>query len=369
LTSRRRFTMSMFAASAVTLLGLPIIAMPSLRPTSDVALLAVVVVWSVFHLFQYLATVALWSWLADIAPPRIRGRFLARRNLWMVGASIVSMLASGAFVYYWQQETAKADHWIAYALAAIAGALFMFIALIPLAKIPATQCAAESIHNTSLTGIRCVLADRRLLLFGCWFSFFNGITQSAQYAYFMFILGFGLLHLNVLRSVMRAGQVAISPAVGRFADRFGNRPVLIVSQLIVALGPLFYFLATPTEPWWVAAAWFAWIAYAGINISLYSLMLKLSPRATNANLPYIAVFFSVTGLFYATNVVLGGWLTDRYSDAQFIFAGTFYLNFYDAIFLIGWLGRTLGVVLLLWIIEPGAYTWPSILRQTRNRRS
>jgi hypothetical protein len=138
--------------------------------------------------------------------------------------------------------------------------------------------------------------------------------------------------------------------------------MLIASQLLVALGPLFYFLATPSEPWWVVAAWVAWIAYAGINIALPNLMLKLAPRDAAANVPYIAVYFAVTGLFYAVNVILGGWLTHHYAGTYFILANTFHVSYYEAIFLIGWLGRTLGVVWLLSIIEPGAFSWRSILR-------
>ena len=38
---------------------------------------------------------------------------------------------------------------------------------------------------------------------------------------------------------------------------------------------------------------------------------------------------------------------------------------YDAIFLVGWLGRTAGVLLLLAIIEPGAYSWLRIWKSSR----
>ena len=367
--SRKRFTIAMFAASAVMLLGLPLIAMPRLRPAGDAALAMVVVLWSVFHLFQYLATVTLWSWMADIAPARVRGTFLGMRNRWMVVASIVSMLVSGAFVHVWQTHFPKPDHWMAYAIAAVAGAAMMLAALVPLAMMPALEKRDETIPRaSSLRSIRQAFSDRdfrRLLYFGCWFSFFNGITQLPQHLYFMFLLGFGLVHLNGFRALTRAGQVVISPAVGRFADRFGNRPVLIASQLLVAMGPLFYFIATPNTRWWIAGAWIVWIAYAGINIAMPNLLLKLSPRGAEENVPYIAVYFALSGLFYAANVIFGGWLVERFADAKFAVTSALTISFYDAIFLVGWLGRTAGVLLLLAIIERGAYSWLRIWKSSR----
>ena len=114
----------------------------------------------------------------------------------------------------------------------------------------------------------------RLLCFGCWFSFFNGLTQSAQNIYPARILGFELFTLLALRGTMRAGQFVLAPVAGRECDRLGNVPVLMVSQLLVATGPLFFLAATFGDRWWIAGAWVVWMAYAGLNVGLPNLMLK-----------------------------------------------------------------------------------------------
>ena len=100
----------------------------------------------------------------------------------------------------------------------------------------------------------------RLLLFGCWFSFFNGVTQSAQNYYPMQVLGISLLLSLALSTGMRLGQWGISPWVGALADRLGNRPVMIVSQLLVAAGLLFLAAATPAHWMWFTGAWVLWVA-------------------------------------------------------------------------------------------------------------
>src|SRR5574340_824053 len=76
LADRKRFCLATYLASAVLLLGLPLAAAPGLLPSPGESLAAMVVLWCAYHLLEYLGTVALWSWLADLAPLRARGRFL-----------------------------------------------------------------------------------------------------------------------------------------------------------------------------------------------------------------------------------------------------------------------------------------------------
>ena len=111
-------------------------------------------------------------------------------------------------------------------------------------------------------------------------------------------------------------------------------------------------MSTPDGRWWFVGAWVLWIAYAGINVCLPNLMLKLSPDESNT--PYIATFYAVTGLCYAANTIVGGVLYDRYRDHTFTFFADLTLDYYQWIFLLGWIARSLGVLVLLLVIEdPG----------------
>jgi hypothetical protein len=124
---------------------------------------------------------------------------------------------------------------------------------------------------------------------------------------------------------------------------------------------LFYFFSTPQAPWWFVGAWIVWIFYAGLNVALPNLMLKLAPgqsmgatagsSSSVSNTPYIAAYFTLTGLCYAANTILGGWLFDRYGHSTFeFFSGT--LDYNQWIFLVGWAARCLGLLALMLVIEP-----------------
>lgn len=161
--------------------------------------------------------------------------------------------------------------------------------------------------------------------------------------------------MQTILATMRAGQMVIAPTVGRWCDAFGSRPVMILSQLVVATGPLFLFLATRGQWWWILATYAAWIAYAGLNVGLDNIKLKLAPTENNA--PYLAAYYSASDIVYGPSILLAGWTFDRLEDRGFntlsIYAGTF---------LLGWVGRTLVAALLVPLDEPGAWRVPDVLK-------
>ena len=354
LVDRKRFCLATFLAGTLLLLSLPAVAAPRWWPSPGASLAALVALWCAYHLLQYVGMVALWSWLADLVPLRIRGRFLGRRQRWIVIGEAAGALCGAAMVWKWQSLHPEQPRWIAYVVPAVVGGCLMIAALVPLILMPRAASSRTVRRGATLRSIVAPFSDRRflrLLLFGCWFSLSNGLTQSAQFSYPKLLLGAVIAPVVLLtaQTGMRLGQWAVSPWMGRLADRFGNRPLMIGCLLLVAQGPFCYFLATPDRRWWFVGAWVVWIAYAGINVGLPNLMLKLSPGDTNT--PYIATFYAVTGLCYAANTIVGGVLYDRYRDHTFAFLGDLALDYYQGIFLLGWIARTLGVLVLLLVIE------------------
>ena len=89
-------------------MALPWVCSPGRLPSPGWSLVALIVLWCLYHLLQYLATVALWSWLADVAPRPIRGRFLGRRERWIVAGQAVAAIDAGLFV--WGIRIAASGH-------------------------------------------------------------------------------------------------------------------------------------------------------------------------------------------------------------------------------------------------------------------
>ena len=353
---RKRFCLGAYLSSNLVLLLLPTCVLVKTSATPEWGLAVLVAAWCVYHLLEYLATVALWSWFGDLVPLPVRGRFFGRRERWMVTGQAGGMLVAALFTFYARDLWPQLPKWAVYAMSAEAGVACMILSLIPLARMadPKRQPAQPSIlHENPIRRLFAPLSDgrfRRLIYFGCWFSFFNGVTQSVQYLYPARVLLVSLFVMLALKTGMRLGQLGISPTAGRLADHYGNRAVMLVSLPIVATGPLFFFFATPEAWYWMIGAWVVWIAYAGLNVALPNLMLKLSPGEQKTG--YIVSYYAISGLAVALGTILGGLLFDRYGDIQLTLTDGLKLDFYQASFLFGWITRTLGVVWLLLIVEP-----------------
>jgi predicted MFS family arabinose efflux permease len=231
----------------------------------------------------------------------------------------------------------------------------MLLAVLPLFAMPAVQDAPSAVPYAPWGTFLRALVDRqywRLLLFSCCFSIVNGITAAAQEAYPVRVLEIKYVARQLLQGFMRSGQFVIAPWVGRLVDRYGNRPVLVVSQLITATGPLFFLAATPERPWFVAGAFVVWIAYAGTNVGLDNIKLKLAPSHNNA--PYLALYHALSDLANGVAIVGGGVLLDSLLDASAEAGSSGAIRLYGRLFLIAWIGRTLMAALLAGLIEPGA---------------
>ena len=228
--------------------------------------------------------------------------------MWQMVTLIPALLASGLFTDYWKRtyrDTQPERVLLGYVIPNSIGTGFLLASLLPLLLMPDVPYAIAPRRGAIARG-RWPIHDprfRRYLVYRCWFSFFNGITQAAP-EYLRVCVGNRRL-ADAGHAVGHArGNLALSPTVGRVADRIGNRPVLELSQVIVALGPLFYFLASREHPLWIIGAWVVWIAYAGMNVCLPNLMLKLAPTHDNAG--YISSCEGLAGVMYGLGAIAGG---------------------------------------------------------------
>jgi MFS family permease len=128
---------------------------------------------------------------------------------------------------------------------------------------------------------------------------------------------------------------------------------------------LFYYVASPTQPWWIIGAWTLWVAYAGLNVCLPNLMIKLAPAENTS--PYISVYYAIKGVFYGLSTVFGGWLFGVLQQHPLAFTPwPFVSDHYDLIFLVGFVLRTTAIVFLLRIIEPDACDLEEIISTRRS---
>ena len=391
--SARRTCLLAWGVSYAIVWGIPLLAMPAMQLSNGTTgVSALIVVLALHQLMEYVGVVGFWAWAADLVPSRVRGRFFARRVRWQIAALAPTLLLSGWFVDAWQQHLTAGSSsnaaW-AYVIATSIGAVLLLVSLIPLIKIrisshakrASTESAKLTLQSQSVVGepqprrkvpsmgySTAPFRDSRflrLLAYGCFVAIANGITQSAQ-NYANKAYGISLGTLAAMRISMLLGQFGVSGPLGKLSDRLGNRPALILCQAVVALGPMFYLLASPEHPWWIWGAWIAWAAFAGLNIGLPNLMLKLGGESKAA---YIATYFAISGLIYAIATIAGGYVFDELREQEAWTFGRYLMPAERVLFFCGWVLRSAGVVFLIVLIEPGAVRWKDWLSRRFGRNA
>jgi MFS family permease len=350
LQARKATCIAAYMLSSIILCGVPAVAALKDRIDSHLAITMFVISWCLYHVAEYVGTVTLWSWLGDLTPRHIRGQLLGRREFWLTAGRLGGLIMSAGLATVWAWGLPGAPRWEPLALSATVGTVLMVVAVVPLARMPGISHAPSAVPQAPWRNIRCALVDpaySRLLIFMFWFSLANGFTATAQEKFPIDVLKIKYEIRQALQGMMRAGQLAIAPWAGQLVDRFGNRPIMIVSQLLVSSGLIFFLVATPERPWLIGGAFLVWSAYAGLNVGLDNIKLKLAPADNNA--PFVAIYHATGDFANGIATVIGGCIYDRIVADK-----THATTFYAHVFLLGLIGRLLAVSLLAWLKEPGA---------------
>ncbi|QDT67382.1 Major Facilitator Superfamily protein [Planctomycetes bacterium MalM25] len=311
-----------------------------------IALLAIA--WCGYHLLEYVATVALWSWIGDLYPRRLRSRLIGRRERWLTIGRAVGIGVSIGLAVVWRLWLPADGGWQPLAASATVGAVLMLLACVPLVLMTPLASRPSARPEAPWRTLERALLEkpyRRLLAYSSWLGFANGLSASAQAMYPGKELGIGYETLQAYRFGMWTGQSAIAPWAGRAVARVGAKRVMLPAQFVVAAGALCFYLASPDQTWWIAVAYFCWVFWAPINVGLDTLKLNLADPQNNA--PYLAVFHAASDFTNAFTVLAGGLLYDTLAAGD-----SRALRVYAGLFLAGWIARMLAAPLILRLVEP-----------------
>ena len=358
--SNQRLCVRAFLVSNSILLMLPVVSAPGMFESQRNSLLMLVGMWTLYHLLDYFGIVALWAWIGDTVPSAIRGRFIGRRLSLLNACQVVSMIASGLGNMQWRNYCEAVgrpgDFWYGYVFCVCAGALLMMSAVWPLWRAPETTPVAgvDGAKSRTTGQIFAPFADRaywRFLIYGAWFSLSNGLIGSAMYLYRIRALDISYGAHLTMDGTSQGIQSLVMPSCGRALDRWGAVPVLVISQVLVALALVFFLIASPEYRWWIVGAYAMNIAYAGTNTAMPKLMLGFSPPEAYA--AYSAAWFAWLELCYALSTLAGGLLFD-WLDKNFtqqMLAG-WRVDHFALLFLVGLALRLTGAGWAAWIREP-----------------
>ncbi len=363
-------------------LAIPGLVYAGMVPGTTGAIPAIIVLLGLWYLLMGISYTAYLSWLSDLVPEVQWGKMLGRRSM-AISLVTVCMTYNAASIMDRTQLWSAGEKLNAYVVLFGLGGVLSLTSILPLIGMPGGRgsgVGSREPEGESLSGqeprairheptsvaqpltinhqppslwssigppLRLAFSDPafRRFLFGCWqLSFFQGLTQTAQFQFSVNVLHVSLLDYYGMLSVMLLLQIPLAAIAGWMVDRGHDRKLMIGGLLALSTAMGCWWMATWYGPAWLMAAYVVWGLFGLVNVAQPSLGLKLAPRSDNA--VQLSLFKQIGGLLAALAGMLGGLVLDHFSTEK----GLPPLDVFRWMFLVSGIGRATAA---LWYWKAG----------------
>lgn len=225
------------------------------------------------------AALAWNSWMSDLIPPLIRGRYFGQRSLILNTAGAITAVLAGLFV----DHIGDKESW-AFVVVILVGVAARLIGTIYMHRQPENRPALER-STTFLRRIADPFRDqlyRRYLRFVFSWEFSVQLAAPFFVVYMIRNLDISFSTVAILAGVSTVANIIGQRAWGGLIDQFGNRAVLTVTCLVLAIEPIVWLFAGPTGAGFLVVVMvhvIAGVSNGGFLLSSATMMMSLAPTA------------------------------------------------------------------------------------------
>jgi MFS family permease len=264
------------------------------------------------------------GWMSDLIPIGIRGRFFAVRNQVLVLCGLVAgyilsfctdlfekqggilrkfpHLFPSAEQFFTPQNQTK---WLAGVF--IAAAVIGLIGLAILSRQPDRKRSmqqksalrlkfTEPFHNKDF---------RLLLTFGIWWMLAIGVGSAFWGPFMLKKLQMSMFQMQLYGMLHMISSLLAYTFWGRFVDRYGNKPAMIICVILGGFNPMLWLTMTAQNHillWFEAlSSGFMW---AGAGVVTTNFVLAIAGKGREQN--YSALYGALTGVAMMTSTLLSG---------------------------------------------------------------
>jgi MFS family permease len=301
LLGRRKVALATLVASRQVVL--PLAAIPALGLAPAQARALVLAASGLAAVLAVAGNNAWTTWMGELVPARIRGRYFGVRTAALTLGSMIATLAAGlaldgAAARGLTGQTLSFLTLLACAFGAVTGFL------LTRQHEPEAPPAPRPTLADLIRPLRDGVAQRVLAYQIAW----NGSVGLAA-AYFTWHMvanvrvGFTVVALHAAGSA--AARVLSAPLWGRAIDRLGARPVLAACSFGCALLPPIWLLTAPGTLWPIAVdALLSGVFWGGHALAAFAVPLAVAPRVGRPF--YLAAFATAGGLAFGVAAALSG---------------------------------------------------------------
>lgn len=303
---------------------------------------------------------AFLSWLSDLVPADIRGRYFGRRNMI---CGVVGLIVAQIACFFVDKIGKPIGIPVVFALAALAGvASYVF-----LKRLPEPGMVVSERRPPYKEFLKIPFQDsnyRALMAYLVVWSFATGVNGNFFIVYMNSVLNLSYSAIALYGTIQGIAAMAATLIWGHLTDKYGNKPVMMVTAFLVIFLPCLWFFmslthATTTIILLTVNHVCAGIIWSGLMLSQFNMMIALSPPEGRQN--YMASTNAVCGLAAGIAPVFGGLMMQAMHGFHF---GRFGLDVtqYQILFLISSALRVCCFLIIPRVHEPDGSSARELMR-------
>jgi HEAT repeat protein len=298
------------------------------RPHDPDTVFLILAAIAVSFVIESLAAPAWTSWMADLVPPSVRGRFWGRRQAVVSIVSLVAIAGAGWLLDFFRTRGDQKTALVGFSLLLVVAAVF------GVADILLHGCVPEPLRRPALPGrhwlTRIVQPLRHpsfrnlALSIGVW-GFACTMAGSFNTIYLKRVFEASYTELSVVTICGTLGVIVFSVLAGYLVERMGARTLAVVVMCLAPLCSAVWFFVTATPMSFVlpllgtirttqvvvlisAVSLVSGGIYSMLGVCHLSLLAGIAPKRERTLA--MAVHMCVIGLLTAGGAVVGGRIVD-----------------------------------------------------------
>ena len=337
----RRKTLCLLANGVSTSLWLPIAFIPFLFFEGS-QLLALIACIALSKAAMSLVSPARQSWLTDLIPDEIRGRFVARQRSLTASAGLVTSVCAGFFL----STYAAGDSQEGFSIIFMVAVVFSGFGIWAWSRIPEPQKSrGERVPPNQLLRLPFRHGPFRKLMF-----LVSGRLIIAQIAapfftvYMLRTLEVSYAQIAVFSAMQTIATIIMNPFWGYLADKYGYKPVMSLTATGLAIFPLGWGFVTLDNYWIMVPLVQIWggSMSAGWGTARFNLIVKTAPAANRS--AFLGCYSAVSRGCAACGAIIGGIAAELCTSIPavsffgYTFAGLQYLFLANGVLRISYMG-------------------------------
>jgi MFS family permease len=316
-----------------------------------------------FNGLSALSAINWLSWMYDLVPLEMRGRYFAKRNIIVTATGLIVGILGGRIVDFLSplaEKIAGAGFSVLFLTAAGIG----FISVYLLSKMHEPPYQTAESGYSFRQSIRLPFKDtnfRRLLLFRAWWEFAVWMTAPFFIAFMIIELRMSYTFIASLTAISGLTNILTAKYWGNISDRFGHKPVLFICTFAKVFFPLPWFFVTGESYFLLISVYFlSGLFDSGLNLTSFNIGYSLAPG--DQHHMYLAVYTLAASIMSGAGPLIGGLLIDTIGKPNPEFGSLIFTGFF-LVFIISFILRLFSLILLHRIQEKHAGTVRDVLKE------